>query len=342
MPAIEANIEGLWIAKQAAKGTPATAPSTNANAKRLRKVGGDVAPTPTHGNENYSDGNRFTDSVDFVDQINGGGAPVVQAGPGDLTYLLYLALGAESVGTAVSGVLPHTISANNAGGFWFTVWKKLGSSIVLRQQFTDCRMASLRVEGSSANKVVKATPTIVSLNPGVVFSADPTLVVEPDQPYLYTEATGTFTIDGSVVKGHSSFALVINDNIAPWFGDDVLPYDFVYGQGSIGVEGITLLVDAAGLAMYNKIVYGTATPTAGAVPQKSVYMGSYSFTLARGTGATARSLAITLPRVHWTPDVAVAGNPDGGPTELSLGAEARSLAGVQITVVSNTLDAAYV
>lgn len=341
MPAIEANVEGLWIAKQAVKGTPAAAPATNLNAKRLRKVGGGVSPNPTHGSENFSDGNRFTDSVDFVDQINGGGAPVVQAGPGDLAYLSYLALGAESVGAAVATVFPHTITANNAGGFWFTVWKKVGANVVLRQKFNDCRMASLRIEGSSANKVVKATPTIVSLDPGEVFAVDPTLVVDADNPYLYTEAEGTFNIDGTIVKGHSSFALTINDNIAPWFGDSVYPFDFTYGQGAIAVEGVTLLVDAAGLAMYNKIVYGTAAPVAGTKPQKVVYMGTYTFTLTRGAGATMRSYQITLPKVHWTPDVAIEGNPDGGPTELALSAEARSLAGVQLTIVANTLDAAY-
>src|SRR4051812_7414264 len=103
---MEANVEGLWIAKQPGRGTPATSPATTAAGRRLRKVGGGLNPNPAHGNENYSDGTRFSGAVDFVDTIAGGGAPVVQANPQDLAYLTYLALGAETVGAAVTGVLP--------------------------------------------------------------------------------------------------------------------------------------------------------------------------------------------------------------------------------------------
>jgi hypothetical protein len=276
-----------------------------------------------------------------VDSIIGGGAPVVQAGPGDLAYLLYLMMGQESVGAAVSTVFPHTETPNNAGGFWFTAWKKVGQSVAVKQKFNDCRMASLRIEGSSANKVVKATPTIISADPGEVYTTDPTVGLDADSPFLYTEAEGTFNLDGTIIRGHSSFALVINDNLTPWNGDSVFAQEIVPGQGAITVEGITLLVDAAGLAEYNKIVYGTASPTAGTKPQKVVFFGSYTFTLTRGATTTLRSFTVTLPKVHWLPDVAINGNPDGGPTEISLGAEARTSGGNQITCLCNTTEAAY-
>jgi hypothetical protein len=71
-------------------------------------------------------------------------------------------------------------------------------------------------------------------------------------------------------------------------------------------------------------------------------MGSYTFTLTRGSAGTLRSVQFTLPNVHWTPDVAVPPNPNGGAVELALGAEARTSGGNQLTVVSNVLDAAYV
>lgn len=343
MPALEANVAGLWLAKQTAKGTPASAPSANANAKKLRQVGGDISVARADANENYTDGNRFTDATDFVNTLIGNGAPVAQADPGSLNYLLYLMAGAESVGAAVSTVFPHTFNFGPAtSSFWFTAWKRVGQTSILRQQFNDCRMSSLRIEGSSANKVVKATPTLFSLDPGVTYTTDPTLAVETDKPYLYTEAVGTFTIDGTVFKGHSSFAVVINDNIAPWYGDDVTAYDVATGQGSVAVEGITILLDAAGLSQYNKIIYGSASPTAGTKPQKTAYTGSYTFTLTRGATTSLRSHSFTLSNVHWTPDsVAVAPNPDGGPVEIALGAEARTSGGNQMVVVGNVLDAAY-
>lgn len=346
MPAIESNIGGLWVATQTAKGTPAAAPAARTAGRRLRQVGGGLSPNIAHGSENYLDGLRFNDAVDFVDSVIGGGSPVVQAGPGDLAYLMYLMGGAETVGAqnpVTTGPYPHTVNFQAASSKWFTAWKRVGTSVVLRQKFNDCRMASLRVEGSSANKVVKATPTIISLDPGELFTTDPTVGVDADNPFLYTEAEGTFVIDGVTFRGHSSFALVINDNLTPWMGDAVTAFDLVPGQGNIVVEGVTILVDQDGLNQYNKIVYGSASPAAATKPQKTVYTGTYTFTLKRGTVNTNdyRAFQVTLPKVHWTPDMSIEGNPDGGPVELSLGAEARSSAGNQLTVVTTAPEAAY-
>jgi hypothetical protein len=340
---IEANVEEVWFAKQVAKGTPATAPAAAGSGKKIRKVGGGISPTPAHGNEPYSDGQRFQSATDFIESIVGNGAPVAQMGPGDGAYLTYLMMGSESVAAAVATVFPHTITPG-ASGFWFTVWKRIGSSLVVRQKFNDCKMTSLRVEGSSANKVVKITPTFFSLDAGEVFTTDPTLAIDADLPFLYTEAEATFTIDTVVIRGHSSFALVINDGTTPWQGDSVYMHDVNVGAGNVVVEGITLLVDSAGLAQYNKIVYGNASPPATTKPQKTVYLGSYSFELKRGTPAASsfRSYKVELPLVHWSPDVAIDGNPAGGPVELSLGAEARKApASPLITITVNTLDAAY-
>lgn len=345
MPAIQSNVEGFWIARQpSGKGTPAAAPAARTAGIRLKKVGGGANPGRSDGSENFSDGNRFTDSTDFVDQVQGNGAPVAQLGPGDAAYLTYLIMGAEANAAAVMGVIAKTITANPAGSFWFTAWKRVGSSPVLRQKFNDCRMTSLRIEGSSANKIVKGTPTFFSLDAGETYTTDPTVAVEAEAAWLYTEAVGTFNIDGTIFKGHSSFALVINDNLGPWYGDDVTAYDVTVGQGTIVVEGITLLVDDAGLTQYNKIIYGSASPSTGTKPQRTVYYGSYEFELKRGTVGQAnyRNYKADLDKVHWTPDLAIDGNPDGGPTELALAAEARTPGGgQQLTVTANSLDVAY-
>jgi len=343
MPAMEANIEGLWIAKQTARGTPATAPAPAGQGKRLRKVGGGLSPNPDHGSENYSDGKRFTGATDFINLISGQGAPVVQGGPGDLAYLAYLISGGESADVPVASVTPHTITPAETGSFWFTAWKRLGTNVSTKQKFNDCRMTSLRIEASSANKVVKATPTLISLDAGEIFDTDPTKTVDVDLPFLYTDAVGTFVLDGQpAIRGHSSFAFVISDGLAGWQGDSVFHHELVSGTSTIAVEGITLLVDAPGLAQYNRIVYGSAAPVAGTKPQNQVYYGSYTFTLTRGAGATLRSFQVTLPKVHWNPDVALEGNPDGGPIEISLGAEARDDGTNPLyTIVANTLDAAY-
>lgn len=338
MPALESRVEGIWFGKQSAKGTPALAAATTN--KRIRKVGGDVNVNRDDGSENYSDGSRFGDAADFVNTIVGDGAPVAQATADVAGYLSYLILGSETVTGAAD---PYThVAIPGTTGFWFTVWKLVGASVgPLRQKFSDCRMTSLRIEGSSANKVVKLTPTFTSLDAGEVFTTDPVVVSSAENPLLYTEAVGTFTIDGSVYTAHSSFAIVINDPTPPWYGDDVTPNDVTFGIASVAIEGVTLLVNAAGLSRYNTQIYGTASPTAGTKPLKTIpALGSYSVDFVRGAN---RELKIEIPGVKWSPDLAIAGNPDGGPVELSLAGEARAVAGQpRIRVTTKSADIAYV
>jgi hypothetical protein len=337
--AIEANVEGVWFAKQSAKGSPATAPSTAGTGKRIRKVGGDLNVNRDDASEAFSDGNRFSTASDFVNAIRGEGAPVAQGQSGVLAYLAYLMLGQETV-TGSSAPYTHVATPNTAGSFWSTWWKRVGSSVVQRQKFNDCKLVSLRIEGSSASKVLHVTPTFVSLDAGEVFTADPTLVDDGTDPLLYTEAVGTFTIDGQVVKGHSAFAVVISDSVTPWYGDDVTAEDVVYGQGTISIEGVTLLVNQAGKDQYDRIVYGTTSPPAGTKPIKKIgALGSYSFDVARGT---SEEFKVEIPGVHWHPDVAIAGNPSGGAVELALAADVRAVAGQpMIRITSKCADPAY-
>lgn len=419
MSAIEANVEGCWVAKQTAKGSPASAPATISAGMRFRKVGGDMNVARSDGNENYSDGQRFSGAADFVNQIIGNGAPVVQGQASAISYLAYLFSGQETV-TGSAAPYQHVATPNNAGSFWTTWWKRVGQNVVLRQKFNDCKIQSLRIEGSSGSKALHVTPTFLSLDAGELFTSDPVVADDGSNPLLYTEAEGTFTIDGTVIRGHSSFALVLNDNVQAWWGDSPVPYDVVYGQGQVMIEGVTLIVDAAGLAQYNTIIYGDPSPAAGTKPLTTVpSLGSYSFDVRRGslfsiattgtpTGgtwtptvdgtaaaavpydATASALAtilaatpagqqgvtvtggpgpgtpyvvqfakggvtitidssgltggtspattatsngaveeckIELPGVKWSPDLAIAGNPDGGAVEIALAAEARPVSG---------------
>jgi hypothetical protein len=431
MPALEARSEGVWVAAQTGRATGgATA------VKRIKKVGGGINVNRDDGSENYSDGGRFSDAVDFVNSIVGQGNPVAQGQADIAGYLAWLILGQESSVTGSADPFTHVATPAAGGGLWSHWWKKVGIAVgPLRQEFSDCRLTSLRIEGSSANKVVKLTPTFISLVAGKVFTTDPVAVSAVDAGMLYTEGVGRFNIDGTVYQGHSSFAIVINDATDPWYGDDVYPQDVTFGVASVDIEGVTLLVDANGLARYNQQIYGAAAPAVGALPLKTVpLMGSYTIDLQRGrnfsviatgasagtftitvpgfgttapipfnataaqvaaavalitglagkvtatggplpgtavavvispdvptgaitansgalTGGTAvitdnsaqRQLKIDVPGVKWSPDLAIEGNPDGGPTEIALAGQAR-INGVNpfVRVTTKSADAAYV
>jgi hypothetical protein len=405
MPAIENRSEGFWWAKQTAKGTPA-----GVAFKKGRKVGGTVGVAPARGSEAHSDGKRFGDRTHFVDAINATGAPVLQAQPGVVAHFAYLISGQESV-TAGYDYNEHLATPGDSA-FWFSVWKSVGKVIgPLRQRFNDCRLQSIRIEGSSQAKVAKITPTFISLDGGITFAADPVVVADADEPMLYTEAEGTFEINGEVFTGHSSFAVVIADAANPWMGDSVRADDVTFGIATVTIEGITLLVNQQGFELYNELIYGHPTPPAGSKPLDVIPpTGSYAWEMRRGTvwsliatGSTAgdftldvngeetaaiafnannaaikaaiealpgvlagevevvggvlpgtavqivfkrrgvavtadstgltggtavltdrgahRSAGVDLAALHWNPDVSIEGNPEGGATELSLGAE---------------------
>lgn len=410
---LETRIEGVWWAKQSAKGTPASSA-----AKQGRKVGGDISPARADGAEPYSDGQRFPSASDYVDTILGNGNPIIHAQPGPLGHLLWLFSGAEAVTQPITGTWEHVITPNNAGSFWSTWWKKIGEAVgPLRQKFNDCKLVNVRIEGSSSAKVVRITPTFISLDSGEIFTSDPAQTLDTPEPFLYTHGEATFTVDGTVYRGHSSFAVVLGDSVTPWYGDSVVPYDVNFGAGQVMVENITLLIDSFGLQHYYKQIYGTTAPPAGTKPIKIIPpMGSYSFDLRKGnrytititgsptggtwtgtidsivsgainhnanaaavvaafeampnvdagdvtvtggpgpgtpwvvtfgmkrpstftvqssfTGGSSPAIGIVdngaleefkfeLPGVKWTPDMAIAGSPEGGAAEITIGAEAR-------------------
>lgn len=336
MAVVESNVYALWGGKQTAKGTPVAAPT-----HRFVQVAGDFSVNRDDGSENFSDLDRFGDSTDFVNTIVGNGNPTIQAQSIPLAWLCYMFFGAETYTAKVVGTSPTKFEfvPGATTGFWSTFWKRVGLSQVVRQKFNDCKITSLRIEGSSANKVVKVIPTILSLDPGEHITADPTAVdIGDEEPLLWTEAQGTLEINGVQFSGASQFAVVIDDAQTPWYGDDVVPYELVAGNATINLEGVTVVLDAAAYARYCEVIYGTATPTGGTKPIHSVPSpGSFEIEFSHGTTDARRSLKVELPGVKWSPDLAIAPNPDGGAIELAIAGAMRKVSGqpgIRVTVES--------
>jgi hypothetical protein len=332
MAVVESNIYALWVAKQSAKGTAATTAT-----KRLQQVSGDINTAREDGSENFSDLDRFGDAVDFINTIQGTGSPVIHAQPNATAYLCWLFFGGETFTAAGGSTAPKFVFTPQANtGFWTTWWKRVGLNEIVRQKFNDAKISSLRIEGSTANKVVKVTPSVVSLDPGEKFNSDPAVSLEAAKPFLYTDAVGTFTIDGTVFEAQTQFSVTCEAGLAPFQGDSVKYQDMVAGNAQITMEGPTILLDTEGLAQYNSIIYGTSSPSNGAKPRTDrPVVGSFSAEFSRGSGASRESLKVELPGVKWSPDLAVEPNPDGGAIELALNGEMRKVSGspaIRVTV----------
>lgn len=326
MPIMEVNRYGLWVGKQTAKGTPNTTPS-----KRLVQVGGDFNMPRDDGSANYSDLTKYGATTDWVNSLLGNGAPAIEATPTELAYLLWLFHGAETV-TAVTGpptAQKHTFLPQSAMGSYFTAFVRVGQSIIRRHQYNDCVITQMVMEGSTTNKAVRVTPTILSLDPGVIYATDPVATLPTDAPFLYTDGTSSFTIDSVAFAGQSSFTLTVNDAWSPVFGDDTVPFEIVQGTPQVGLA-VNLYFDTLGLAQFNKLVYGTASPTAGTKPLKTIpALGAYSFYLKQrtpgGVALNGREFKLTIPGVKWQVPDAPGPNPDGGASEVTLTGQMRPL-----------------
>lgn len=341
MPLQELQIYGLWAGKQTAKGTANAAPG-----QRFKQVAGGFNVPREDGSESYSDATAMPDTLDWVNTLVGNGAPGIQATPEEVAWLHWAFEGGETT-SAVTGPpakTKHTTTPLPGLGHWQTWATRLGSAVADRMQHNDCQISQLVVEGSTANKAVRITPTVLSLDPGEQRAADPVKAMPVKAALLYTDGTGRFTIDGTVFRGHSQFTLTINKDLTPVYGDDITVYDLAIGNVTVTI-GVTLYFDADGRGQFNKLVYGSSAPAAGTKPAKVITgIGSYAFDLrARDAAgvATGDKYVLTLPKVKW----AVPDAPDpaagGGTPELALaGAMRKPAAGTQPYTIDIDCDAA--
>lgn len=358
MPLLEANQYGAWIGKQTAKGSP-----NNAPARRLQMVGGNMGATRDDGEENYSDLTKYGARVDWVNSLTGAAEPVCHATPVETAYLLWLLHGAEAV-TAVAGAagppaVPamsrHRFTPAGTMGHYCTAFLRVGAGVIRRHQFNDCVVTRAVIEASSANKAARITPRILSLDPAQVYGpSDPAAALPVDRPFLFTDfgqvagaaaptIDGSLTMGGTVYRGITQYTFTIDDAWEPIYGDSPVPYDFNQGTPTVSV-GCTIYADAAGVAKYNALWYGTPTPAAGARPIKSIpALDSFEGLMRQRDSAGAhagRELRTALPGVKWAPPEAPAPNPDGGVTEIPLAGTMRPVAGQPAYTVDVLTDAA--
>jgi hypothetical protein len=223
----------------------------------------------------------------------------------------------------------HTFTPQAAAGHWATFVKSVGTGTVQRHSFIDCLIGGFTLEASQAQKDMRITPSLLSLDPYKVIASDPTAVLPTGvdaRPFIYTEATGTFTLGtgvaSTVIQGQSSFTLTVNEDRAPAYGDDVVPYDFAVGTPTVAVS-ITFIFDGVGLARWNELIYGTAAPTAGTKPLRNLpAAGSYAADWKQKdskSNLTGNEAKVTIPSVNWDVPAAPAPNPSGGLAEVTLG-----------------------
>ena len=329
--ALETNIHAIWGAKQTAKGTAATAPAAATSGKRLLLgAQGDLATTLEIGSEPFSDLDVYGDAMDYFASVIGQGAPPIHATPNELAWIIWMFNGNETV-TNITGppVKKEHVSVPATAWFYGSYWKRVGAQIVERQRFADCVMSQLEITAGTGQRVLRVTPTMISLDPGEKVAADPTLAVTTDEAFIWTEADGLVDINGTVVGGPTQYTITLNKNLEPIYADSVRPHDLQPGTPSITVS-TALVLDADSFALANFMIYGTATPSAGAKPSANLgTVGSFEVEHVQKDHlgvATGNKAKFEIPGVRWEKPSAVAvPNPGGGGGTLELSGSMRKV-----------------
>lgn len=317
----ELNISTWHVGKQTAKATENTTLT-----KRLKHVGGDLALARDVGQEKYSDGTLYGGTTKYLNGLSASGTPAFQATPDTLAYLLWLHHGGETT-SAVTGPpakTKHTYKPSLTAPFWCTFTRSVGISPVQRHSFIDCLVGGYTLEASQAQKVMRITPQVFSADPFKVIAADPAVAFASGSagtPWVFTEASGTLTMNGVQWGGISNVTFAVTAAKTPIYGDDVVPYDFVSGEASATIS-ITMVFDATGVQRWNYEVYGTTTPTTGTKPLRGVTQdGTFSalWTQKDSTGAsTGNKVDLDVNAVAWEVPAPPEPNVSGGTAEVTI------------------------
>ena len=335
---IESGIGTINYGRQSAKGTAATAATTTVGYDQPKWAGGHLSPNKKLGNAEFIDGSRFGSPSTYTDAVGGEvGSLSLQLQPENAGLYAAAILGVDTV-TGASDPYTHTITSAGTSGHWATWWQKVGSSVgPERQRFSDSKIAKLALSSTFADKVLKADLDIQSLSAAQTFSTDAAKSQNTSDPYFHTEATGTFSVDSTVINEVTESMLEIDTQMKPFYGDSIAPLQLIEGKGLITSSVKSIVTDDT-LGKFRKAVYNAASPSSGTDPNSAVFYAAISQTYTR---SATRTLSISAPRVAIDPaTMNVAPKPEGGEIELTLGGTAlKNGATAALTIVALSGDA---
>lgn len=322
---IDFSLFDLQVAKQTAKGTPATDPEYF-----LKGRNGTLRPVQEQGELNVGDGQKWGSSLQYVTQVSATGSPRFIVQPKMVGALLYYLLGTDNV-TGVADPYTHVLTPGSAGPY-LTWWTKLDNKYEL---FEDVKVGSVTIEGAVGgdSTILSATPELLGLSKPKRKTSGPAnpATAEATQ-FDWFDAEGTWTVDGVVVGIITSFNVEITRGMETRQGESITPFDVFEGRASIVV---TFNVLATDFSYYDNILYGSDAPADDTEAAGEIQSGSFDVKFIE-QAAPERSFQLTVPALDYRPDdVAAEPNPDGGAGEFVLAGVARGTAPIATATVMN-------
>jgi tail tube protein len=257
--AVPGNTGTLSIGKQTAKGTPQAT-----FAYKLRYTGG-FGPAPDRNIIQLAetDSQRVgSNSVVVGSTVTGGTEHYLR--PDEFGLLAYLALGTNADG-GTNPNYTHTATANATGAAPYATLKKAVNGTVLVDQYSDCRIGALTVNGG-AGQALTCSLTWGGLT-ALLGSTDAATAAIVQAPLTYPQVT--VTLGGSAPGTVESFSLAINNNANFFQGDTGLSAtDYVFGRTDVS-GSLTMLFEND--QKYRAFHTGS---TSGTVPGATIYAES--------------------------------------------------------------------
>lgn len=310
---IAGNQADIGLALQSAQAAAAAAAQF-----RLYLTGGGLAGTKgTEDIAETSSGRLRNDA--FVTRIAAEGSPQFVVRPRGLGLLLYGAMGAKAV-SGSADPWTHTFTLASLLP-WLTAWGRLGpvASGGRYEKFVDCKVGQL-VFASQAGGLLQVTATIMGLKPSFLAAAEVTVAPESGAgtAFLHADGAGALKVEGTAVTSIEQFELSLGNSSAIQQGDSVTGYAISEAMNDIVIRTTQAVTD---FALWNRFMYGTATPTGGDVPVRDILelAGSpagLDFKFSR-PGSPARSLEFLAPRVEAIPD-SIQPNVNGDPLKFQV------------------------
>lgn len=311
------TVAEVAFAIQSAKGTPA-ATST----ERVYLVAGEIPAAPKVTQPRSSTTTTRIAPAGYVSSIRPGGSFRMIVRPESIGALLYAVLGAKAVAGA-SDPRTHTFTLATSIP-WLTVWRHVGG--FLNERLADVRIARLVLSGE-AGKPLQATVDLLGGSLAYRTAQETAVVVETSDAMLFHHGAGALRVEGVAVSSIDRFTLTIDAGVRVV---ETLagPLPFLDGKAKITAELDQALVDAA---LYNRLVYGSATPANLAAPTLTpleLAGAPAGLELTFTEQATPeRSLRLAVPRVLLLPIGGLEARPGWGPQRQRLDLEAVAPAG---------------
>lgn len=309
MSGISSRIGTVAFAKQTAKGAAAANPAV----KLMMNGSPSLAPVKERGRFAMTDSGR-DQGPGFTSGMRVEGDIPVYLHPDAMANLLYYALGSN----ADSGTNPnytHTITPANDVP-WVTIWRMVGG--VIFEQFVDCKVNSLRIEGQ-AGQPLTATLSVIGITANKLAS-DTALAAVTSQPYIYPESNGLLKID-TVAQRISGWSIGVDNGLSGFQADDYFFSDIDPGARTVTASFQTRFTGLSAFPDYQGFYYG-----AGSVLTPTVGTHAIDFTVQRTANL---SLQLLAPQVTYAA-VPVQPDPGGAPIGLEIACEVEKPSGSPI------------